>query len=55
MQVCVCREGEVAIIMFYPFLFCSNKLSKRIINNEYTLDIDPISIINHLSDIYHSF
>lgn len=38
MQVLVCRLGEVAIIMFSPFLFWSTKLSKRIIINEYTKD-----------------
>lgn len=38
MQVRVCRLGEVAIIMFSPFLFWSTKLSKRIIINEYTKD-----------------
>lgn len=38
MQVRVCKLGEVAIIMFSPFLFWSTKLSKRIIINEYTKD-----------------
>jgi hypothetical protein len=32
MQVRVCMEGEVAIMTFSPFLFCSTTLSSRIIN-----------------------
>lgn len=31
MQVRVWIEGDVAIIRFSPFLFCSTKLTKRII------------------------
>ena len=31
MQVRVCIAGDVAIIIFSPFLFCNTKLSKRII------------------------
>lgn len=33
MHVRVCKQGEVAIIMFSPFLFWRTKLNKRIINN----------------------
>jgi hypothetical protein len=38
MQVLVCKLGEVAIIIFSPFLFWSTKLSKRIIINGYIKD-----------------